>query len=52
METLNALKTLAKPHDEAKHPARQGFASPLVLGLMTYGFMMTLALTVCTATFG
>ncbi|MEO1536013.1 MAG: hypothetical protein AAFS11_10725 [Planctomycetota bacterium] len=52
METLNALKTLAKPHDETKHPIRQGFASPLIVGLASYGLMMTLALTICTATFG
>ncbi|MEO0631312.1 MAG: hypothetical protein AAFY46_11420 [Planctomycetota bacterium] len=52
METLNALKTLAKPHDETKHPARQGFASPLVAGLVSYAAAMAMALTVCTATFG
>ncbi|MEO0632386.1 MAG: hypothetical protein AAFY46_16910, partial [Planctomycetota bacterium] len=52
METLNALKTLAKPHDETKHPARQGFASPLVVGLVSYAAAMAMVLTVCTVTFG
>ncbi len=52
METLNALKTLIKPRNETRHPARQGFASPLVVGILSYGAAMAMALTVCTATFG
>lgn len=52
METLNALKTLVKPHNEAKHPTRQGFAMPVVVGLVSYGAAMAMALTVCTVTFG
>ena len=52
METLNALKTLVKPRDEERHPARQGFASPLVVGILSYSAAMAMALTICTMTFG
>lgn len=49
METYTALRTLVKPHDESRHPSRQGFVMPLIAGLLSYGAVMALSATVFAA---
>lgn len=51
METLEALRTLIKPHDESRHPSRQGFVAPLIAGLMSYGAAVLVGATVVAVAF-
>lgn len=51
METIAALKSVIHlDHDEHKHPRNQGFASPMVIGIVAYAFSLSLALG-CVAIF-
>ena len=48
METIAALKTLVRTdHNEKRHPAFQGFATPLIAGLTSYS-LATLSAVVMT----
>lgn len=45
METIAALKSVIHlEHDEHKHPRNQGFASPMVIGIVAYAFTLSAAL--------
>ncbi|GAB5497172.1 MAG: hypothetical protein Phyf2KO_22520 [Phycisphaerales bacterium] len=45
METIEALKdVLHHEHDESRHPKAQGFALPLVIGIVSYSGILTAGL--------
>ncbi|MFI4873175.1 MAG: hypothetical protein ACIARQ_15280 [Phycisphaerales bacterium JB061] len=51
METIEAFKeAFHHEHDEQKHPSEQGFAAPLVIGIVSYAGALSLVLT-CAALF-